>query len=253
MSLVVKLYRYRLVLALALAAGTLFLLVSRSLHSDSWFDTLIGDGSLERPRGGINRHWPEAPSPAGFVRAVLAQNRVVVFSKTTCPYCKATKALLESYREQYGLRYVAVEADQRNDMSEVKLALADLCQRSTFPSVFIDSKCIGGNSDIRAKHASGELQKILVDAELLPMSKLEEHRVELLKSTRKIVADNLVTVFGRISDANTAQAVAILRGYRSEHSGFAFQFTDLDERTDHLQLVKVVHEIYGQSNLPVVL
>ncbi|KAJ2743796.1 Thioredoxin reductase 1, cytoplasmic [Coemansia sp. BCRC 34301] len=192
-------------------------------------------------------------SPAlSFVQSVLRQNRVVVFSKTTCPHCKATKALLERYREQYGLRYMVVEADQRNDLEEVNLALTSMCQQSTFPSIFVDSKCLGGNSGVHAKHASGQLQQVLLSAGLLTKSRLEQHKATLLESTRKAVAGNFVAVYGRMSDTYTAQAVAILQSYRSNHAGFSYQFTDLDERADHLQLAMVVREISGQRRLPAV-
>ncbi|KAJ2864696.1 hypothetical protein GGH94_002744 [Coemansia aciculifera] len=259
MSLAVTLYRHRLVLALVLAVGTLCLLSTRSFSVDGVLDAL-GDDSRDRPRGGINRHWPEAPLPvdAGqgpashFVQSVLRKHRIVVFSKTTCPHCKATKALLERYHGQYGLRYMVVEADQRKDMDDVKHALASLCQHSTFPSVFVDARCIGGNDDVYAKHANGDLQQIFVEAGLLPRSKLEQHKVALLESTRKLIADNSVTVYGRMADTNAAKAAAIIQGYQHEHAGLAYRFIDLDERADHLQLAEVVREISGQPSLPVV-
>ncbi|KAJ2465882.1 hypothetical protein GGI03_002418 [Coemansia sp. RSA 2337] len=259
MSLAVTLYRHRLVLALVLAVGTLFLLAGRSFHVDDMLDAL-GDDSRDRPRGGINRHWPEAPLPidaaqgsvARFVQSVLRKHRIVVFSKTTCPHCKATKALLERYHEQYGLDYMVVEADLRKDMDNVKHALASLCSHSTFPSVFVDAKCIGGNDDMYAKHANGNLQQILVDAGLLPKAKLEQHKIALLESTRKLITDNSVAVYGRMADTNAAQAAAIIQGYQNERTGFAYRFVDLDERADHLQLAEVIREISGQPGLPVV-
>ncbi|KAJ2698470.1 hypothetical protein H4218_003265 [Coemansia sp. IMI 209128] len=259
MSLAVTLYRHRLALALVLAIGTLCLLATRSLQANSVLDAL-GDDSRDKPRGGINRHWPEAPllieearAPANrFVQSVLRKHRIVVFSKTMCPHCKATKTLLERYREQYGLVYMVVEADLRKDMSEVKQALESLCQHTTFPSVFVDAKCIGGNNDLYAKHASGGFQQMLVEAGLLPKSKLEQHKAALLESTRKLVADNAVVVYGRIADTEAAQAVAIIQDYQAQHAGFAYRFIDLDERADHLQLAEAVREISGRSGLPVV-
>ncbi|KAJ2491261.1 hypothetical protein IWW37_002428 [Coemansia sp. RSA 2050] len=259
MSLAVTLYRHRLALALVLAIGTLCLLASRSLQASSMLDAR-GDDSRDKPKGGVNRHWPEAPlsieaaqAPANrFVQSALRKHRIVVFSKTTCPHCKATKTLLERYREQYGLRYMVVEADLRKDTSEVRQALAGLCQHTTFPSVFVDAKCIGGNNDLYAKHASGDLQQILVEAGLLPESKLEQHKAALLESVRKLVAENAIAVYGRIADTDAAQAVAIIQDYQAQHAGFAYKFVDLDERADHLQLAEVVREISGQPGLPVV-
>ncbi|KAJ2458030.1 hypothetical protein GGF42_002329 [Coemansia sp. RSA 2424] len=189
MSLAVTLYRYRLVLALMLAAGALYLLAAHSLHAGGVLDTLIGDGSLDRPRGGINRHWPEAPPPVGAaqgpaaqivsardgeqavaeqkVRQLIQRNRVMVFSKTYCPYSRSAKRLLSKYKDTHGLEFVVLEADLEPDPMEVKAALGKLSGRLTFPNIFVDGQSIGGSDDLHAKHASGDLATLLQKAGLI--------------------------------------------------------------------------------------
>jgi glutaredoxin 3 len=41
-------------------------------------------------------------------QAIIDENAVAVFSKSWCPYCRATKALLS----EMGAKYYAVELDQ---------------------------------------------------------------------------------------------------------------------------------------------
>lgn len=56
----------------------------------------------------------QAPNPAAMSAAkvkaqgIIDENPVVVFSKSYCPYCKATKALLS----EKGAKFYALELDQ---------------------------------------------------------------------------------------------------------------------------------------------
>ena len=68
-----------------------------------------------------------------------------MFSKSYCPYCKATKSLLDSQ----GAKYYALELDQVDDGSEIQAALQELTNQRTVPNVFIGRKHIGGNSDVQ--------------------------------------------------------------------------------------------------------
>ncbi|GAA5941058.1 hypothetical protein JCM1841_001676 [Sporobolomyces salmonicolor] len=84
---------------------------------------------------------------------------VVVFSKTTCPYSKRAKELLQ----QYDLRPAAhvVEVDQRPDAISLKALLTRRTRHSTFPNVIIGSRSIGGADDLDRLAASGELGRML--------------------------------------------------------------------------------------------
>ncbi|GAA6039451.1 hypothetical protein JCM8097_009553 [Rhodosporidiobolus ruineniae] len=83
--------------------------------------------------------------------------RIVVFSKSYCPYCNATKKLLKDLGEDFDV----YELDQLDDGSDWQAYLADKTGQRTVPSVFINKKHIGGNSDLQALHKSGELKKLL--------------------------------------------------------------------------------------------
>lgn len=83
---------------------------------------------------------------------------VAVFSKSYCPYCRATKQLLS----ELGAKFYAIELDQVDDGAEIQAALQDISNQRTVPNVFIAKKHIGGNSDLQAKKA--ELPQLLKDA-----------------------------------------------------------------------------------------
>jgi glutaredoxin 3 len=84
-------------------------------------------------------------------------HKVVVFSKTYCPYASRAKQTLQSE----GAVFHIVELDQRNDGGEIQAALGDLTGRRTVPNVFFQGKSIGGGDDTVALAGSGELRKML--------------------------------------------------------------------------------------------
>lgn len=75
---------------------------------------------------------------------------ITIYTTSTCPHCNATKALLDGK----GLAYTNNEMDSR--MAELNEAKAKYGQ-STVPIVLIDGKLIGGNSELQAFNAQGNL------------------------------------------------------------------------------------------------
>ena len=73
-------------------------------------------------------------------------NKVVIYSKSTCPFCVKAKALLE----QEGLAFEEIELNEfpqrRDEMIEKSGG------RTTVPQVFINDKHIGGCDDLFAYH-----------------------------------------------------------------------------------------------------
>ncbi|KAI1171889.1 putative glutaredoxin [Nemania sp. FL0916] len=99
---------------------------------------------------------PEAMSAAKTkAQAIIDENAVAVFSKSYCPYCNATKKLLDSVNA----KYFSIELDQEKDGGAIQSALAEISGQTTVPNIYIGQKHIGGNSDLQAK--SGELKALL--------------------------------------------------------------------------------------------
>ncbi|RMZ84410.1 hypothetical protein DV738_g656, partial [Chaetothyriales sp. CBS 135597] len=89
---------------------------------------------------------------------IIDENGVVVFSKSWCPYCRATKTLLNEKKAKFYL----LELDEVDDGNAIQDALEDLTGQRSVPNIFIGQKHIGGNSDLQSKR--GELDGLLKSA-----------------------------------------------------------------------------------------
>ncbi|EQC33525.1 glutaredoxin 3 [Saprolegnia diclina VS20] len=98
-----------------------------------------------------------------FVKSLISQHGVVVFSKTTCPYCRMAKDVLGSV----GARFHVVELNQMGDEptgDDVQNACFQLTGQRTVPNVFVNGKSIGGGSDTAALQKAGKLVPLLKTA-----------------------------------------------------------------------------------------
>ncbi|KAJ9132063.1 hypothetical protein P3X46_032118 [Hevea brasiliensis] len=92
-----------------------------------------------------------------FVKKTVSSHKIVIFSKSYCPYCRRAKAVFEELKE---VPHV-VELDQRDDGQDIQDALSKIVGRRTVPQVFINGKHIGGSDDTVEAYKSGELAKLL--------------------------------------------------------------------------------------------
>lgn len=80
--------------------------------------------------------------------------KVIIYSKTYCPYCVKAKRLLSS-------KNVSFEEIMLDDTPE---AFADLKQKTgmmTVPQIFINDRLIGGYTDMAELDEKGELDNLL--------------------------------------------------------------------------------------------
>ncbi|ETM34213.1 glutaredoxin, variant [Phytophthora nicotianae] len=87
----------------------------------------------------------------------IAKEKVLVFSKTHCPYCARVKGTLDVL----DAKYEVVELDTRDDGAEIQSLLLDITGQRTVPNVFINGKHIGGCDDVMVLHAKSELVPML--------------------------------------------------------------------------------------------
>eukprot|EP00803_Ostreobium_quekettii_P001906 evm.model.scf_3150.1 EVM.evm.TU.scf_3150.1 scf_3150:4091-4828(+) len=100
-----------------------------------------------------------------IVSAAVGGNKVMVFSKTFCPYCRKAKQALLSILEAG--KVTIMELDERDDGDAIQDELLSLTGGRSVPRVFIDGKFIGGGDDTARMAASGELKNILTDKGIL--------------------------------------------------------------------------------------
>ena len=101
-----------------------------------------------------------SPEMKDFINGEIGSNQVVVFSKTYCPYCVATKELFKK-QEFSGINVVYHELDKRSDGSDIQATLLDMSGQRTVPSVWIGGKFVGGNSETQTAYRTGDLQSML--------------------------------------------------------------------------------------------
>jgi len=79
---------------------------------------------------------------------------ITIYTKPTCPYCIAAKALLREKGATFN--EISIEGDLR--------AAASLSQRSgrhTVPQIYIDDYHVGGYDDLKALEDRGRLDALL--------------------------------------------------------------------------------------------
>ncbi|MFN7286192.1 MAG: glutaredoxin 3 [bacterium] len=82
---------------------------------------------------------------------------VTIYSKSTCPYCHAAKALLSSK----GVAFE--EIDVTGDPAGQDAMAVRAGGRRTVPQIFIGGVHVGGCDDIHALDAAGKLDPLLAN------------------------------------------------------------------------------------------
>jgi len=80
---------------------------------------------------------------------------VVIYTKATCPYCHAAKALLT--RKGATFEEVGVDGDRAAQAAMAEKAGG----RSTVPQIFVGGRHVGGCDDLYDLDAAGELDPLL--------------------------------------------------------------------------------------------
>ena len=99
----------------------------------------------------------DADRIAELVEKKIAENKVMVWSKSYCPFCSRVKTLLDDA----GVPYEVVELDRLHEEAEIQDALAGMTGQRTVPNVFIGGAHVGGCDDTFALRDSGKLDALL--------------------------------------------------------------------------------------------
>jgi len=91
------------------------------------------------------------------IKTTISESKVVVFSKSWCPFCQQTKALFTELK----VPFEAVELDKMAEGDALQMALLEFSGQRTVPNVFINGEHLGGNDDTQRAFRSGKLQEML--------------------------------------------------------------------------------------------
>merc|ERR1719186_2532625 len=96
---------------------------------------------------------PLSGSPMEQVEHNISTHQVMMFSKTTCPFCTKIKQLFNSLQ----IKYEVLELDEIRDGAAVQAALAEKSGQRTVPNVYINGKHVGGCDDTLKLHTENKL------------------------------------------------------------------------------------------------
>ncbi|XP_076443248.1 uncharacterized protein LOC143281872 [Babylonia areolata] len=109
----------------------------------------------------------EAGSITSHIEDKIQQNKVVVFSKSHCPFCTKAKRVFEEMLEEKKLTpadYEVMEIEDNPHCDLIQDHLHKLTGAKTVPRVFINQQCVGGGDDVAAAYNSGKLMKLLTES-----------------------------------------------------------------------------------------
>ena len=92
------------------------------------------------------------------ISSLIESHTVVIFSKSYCPFCTATKKVFQSLNVDDA---VVVELDRDPEGQQIQEELRQMTGQSTVPNVFVNNQHLGGNSDTQSALKSGKLQEML--------------------------------------------------------------------------------------------
>jgi len=105
---------------------------------------------------------PTPATPLALVDQLVADHAVMVFSKTTCPFCTKIKNMFA----EKNVKIEVLELNQLSNGAEVQAALLEKTGQRTVPNVFIRGNHIGGHDDT---------MKLVTEEKLLPLVAAESH------------------------------------------------------------------------------
>ncbi|KAM7432941.1 thioredoxin-disulfide reductase [Porites harrisoni] len=92
-----------------------------------------------------------------LIEQSIKDNLVMIFSKSTCPFCKKVKELFKSMN----VTFTAMEMDLLDNGTTIHEKLKEMTGQRTVPNVFIRGNHIGGADDTMKLHEEGKLMNLI--------------------------------------------------------------------------------------------
>ncbi|KAJ8978877.1 hypothetical protein NQ317_008492 [Molorchus minor] len=93
---------------------------------------------------------------ATLVKDLIKSDKIVIFSKSYCPYCKLAKEVFNKLQE----KYTAIELDSRDDGEDIQSILGEITGARTVPRVFIKENCVGGGLMLKRYMKKGNCRSL---------------------------------------------------------------------------------------------
>jgi len=95
------------------------------------------------------------------VESAIANNKVMIFSKTTCSYCARVKDILSKEFANISDQIHIIELNEIDEGSAIQKYLAEKTGQTTVPNIFINQKHVGGCDDVVRLQRKGELAALV--------------------------------------------------------------------------------------------
>jgi glutaredoxin 3 len=96
---------------------------------------------------------------------LIQENKVILFSKTYCPFSKGVKKILTPYQIK---SMKVVELDLRKDGRTVQEELKKITKIHTVPQLFVDNKFVGNFDMVSKLQKEDKMRTILEKAQAIP-------------------------------------------------------------------------------------
>ncbi|XP_026525085.1 glutaredoxin 2 isoform X1 [Notechis scutatus] len=96
------------------------------------------------------------------IKDTISDNCVVIFSKSTCSYCKMAKKLFQ----EMNVNYKAIELDRYENGNHFQDILHQMTGSRTVPRIFINGNFVGGATDTQQLHREGKLLPLVYQCQI---------------------------------------------------------------------------------------
>jgi glutaredoxin 3 len=91
-----------------------------------------------------------------IVDLYIDKNKITIFSKTNCNFCTKAQELLN----MSNISYIDINIDNIENSNIFFQLLKQKTNHKTLPNIFINGTHIGGYSELKKKHESGDLLNV---------------------------------------------------------------------------------------------
>lgn len=91
------------------------------------------------------------------LQKIIDTQTVVIFSKTTCPFCDKAKDLLKSL----SVKFESIELDRLDKGTKYQAVLKELTGQSTVPNIFINGRHLGTCDNLLKAHCDNTLRDMI--------------------------------------------------------------------------------------------
>lgn len=136
----------------------------------AWMD-VDGNGLERGLKKLLGKRGASEVFPRGWKADMDDHTKLVVFSKSYCPYSRHLRRILDDYNITPSPYYIQV--DRREDGPIIQALLQEFTSRPTIPTVLLNSHSIGGSDELQLAAAEGSMARIFTREGLRVTKKYE--------------------------------------------------------------------------------